>query len=170
PELIKVVIYGSVTSCLDDFREQISWLKNLSFNLEKKLVFIFIGNNGIYKSKAEEIIKQHCGMHVVESVGFVSQDIISHHLCSADIGISRADSIYLGKSGTTISMLEHGLPVLLKGKRPTESGHVENTSIQRQLFYPDDPIPQSLLKYPKNSFLPIITDQYIQYLKHASGE
>ena len=167
---IKVVIYGSVTSCLDDFTHQILWCKKLSFNLGRKIVFFFVGNNGVFKREAEAIIEKHFGAQAIITLGFVQKDMISHHLLSADMAISRADHVYLGKSGTTITMLEYGLPVLMKGKRPSLSNQAFNELVQQQLFYPDDPLPKSLIKYPKTSFLQSVTDQYIQYLKHASGE
>jgi hypothetical protein len=170
PDLIKVVIYGSVTSCLDEFRKQILWLKKLSLQLNRKISFVFIGNNGINKCRAEGIIKNEFGASSQKSIGFVSKDTVSCHLTTADLGISRADYTYLGKSGTTISMLEHGLPVLLKGKRPLLPNQENNELIQKQLFYPDDPLPISLIKYPKTCFLQSVTDQYIQFLQHASGK
>ena len=170
PDFIKVVIYGSVTSCLDEFRKQILWLKKLSLQLNRKISFVFIGNNGINKYSAEGIIKNEFGASSQKSIGFVSKDTVSCHLTTADLGISRADYTYLGKSGTTITMLEHGLPVLLKGKRPLLTNQEDNNLIQHQLFYPDDPLPTSLIKYPKTSFLQSVTDQYIQLLHHASGK
>lgn len=169
PEFLKVIIYGSVTSCLEDFKEQILWLNNLSLNLGKKLLFIFIGNNGLYKSKAEAIIENVCGTSVLFSVGFVSKDIVSYYLVNSDFGISRADHTYFGKSGTTITMLEHGLPVLLKGKRPSLSTQVDYVSVQHQLFYPHDPVPKSIIKYPKRNFITSITNQYLQFLLHATS-
>ncbi len=81
--------------------------------------FNVIGNNGIHKEAAFSVIKNVLGQYALNCIGEKDENEISEIFLNADIGISRANYEYFGKSGSTVAMLEHGLPVLLRGEQPT---------------------------------------------------
>ncbi|MBU6157569.1 MAG: hypothetical protein KGP35_00935 [Bacteroidetes bacterium] len=168
PDFFKVVIFGTLTRDLDDFKKQVEWLNRLAKQVVKKIVFFFIGNNGSQTKEAETIIAQIAGNKACVAVGFVQEEMVSEHLSNAHFGISRADVDYMGKSGTTIAMLEHGLPVLLKGKRPTDSLDTLYQDFYPQFFFTDDPLPLKLPEFSTINLLSGIADQYINLLQQSS--
>lgn len=168
--LITVVIYGTVTQCLGDFNKQLLWLKNLSQQLNKNIRFVFIGNNGPYKSYADKMISNLFDVHSITTFGFVDKEIISQQLMNANIAISRADSSYLGKSGTTITMLEHGLPVLLKGNRPQNQEERESLPFINQLLYSDDPVPSVLFKFERSNLIEAVADKFLNIISGDSNK
>jgi hypothetical protein len=115
---LNIVFFGSFSSNITGFIEQLNWLKTYS-NIHKLNVKLnVIGNNGIYKEASLFQIKKILGPHALFVIGQRSVEQVSETFLKADIGISRADYKFFGKSGSTMAMLEHGLPVLLRGEKP----------------------------------------------------
>ncbi len=138
--LFRVIVFGTITNDLDLFNKQIIWLNSLAHAAHKKMELFFIGNSGSNLTHAKAIAANIIGDELINITGFLSEDVIASHLIAADFGISRADFEYYGKSGTTLSMLEYGLPVLLKGERPL---NIKESTVDKyfpQLYFPNDSI------------------------------
>lgn len=136
---LTAVHFGCFTGALDDYKRQVDFLTAIGEKTGKTICLEIIGNGGHYKEKALDISRRAFGENNVIDCGFLSEESISNHLLRADIGISRADYTLFGKSGSAMAMLEHGLPLLLRGKRPKVDTIGNNFPFKEQLVYPDDP-------------------------------
>jgi hypothetical protein len=133
---LNVVFFGSFSPNISGFIEQLNWLKSYSNTNKLNIKFNVIGNNGINKDVSLFHIKNILGRHTFNYMGERSSEQVSETFLNADIGISRADYKYYGKSGSTMAMLEHGLPVLLRGEKPHNFFHEEFlNSFENQLIF-----------------------------------
>jgi hypothetical protein len=71
---------------------------------------------------------------IIHDLGEMEVEEISIQMLDADLGISRANHENFGKSGSTIAMLEHGLPVLLRGAK-NENTLLEFAGYKDQLLF-----------------------------------
>jgi len=131
---IKVIIFGNLTSDKAGFEQQIIWLNNLSSQLNKQIEILFIGSNGNLKDAYIGLIQSIINNVVIQDIGELDVEVISLQMLGADIGISRASQENFGKSGSTIAMLEHGLPVLLRGSK-NENTLLEFPDYKDQLLF-----------------------------------
>jgi len=115
---LNIVFLGSFSPNITDFIGQLNWIKNYSIDHKLNVKFNVIGNNGICKEAAFLQIKNILGRYALNYIGERSAEQVSETILNADIGVSRADYKFFGKSGSTLAMLEHGLPVLLRGDKP----------------------------------------------------
>lgn len=115
---INVVFFGSFSPNQHDFLLQLNWIKEYSKSKMLPVKFTVIGNNGIHKEAAFSAIKNILGQYALNYIGEKNENEISEFFLNSDIGVSRANYDYFGKSGSTLAMLEHGLPVLLRGDAP----------------------------------------------------
>jgi glycosyltransferase involved in cell wall biosynthesis len=116
---INVVFFGSFSPNQHEFLMQLNWIKEYSKSKMLPVKFNVIGNNGIHKEAAFSAIKNVLGQYALNCIGEKDENEVSEIFLNADIGISRANYEYFGKSGSTVAMLEHGLPVLLRGEQPS---------------------------------------------------
>jgi hypothetical protein len=137
PDSLTAIHFGSFTSVLDDYKRQVDFLTAIGEKTGKTICLEILGNGGVHKEKAVDISKRAFGEENVIDHGFLSEASISNHLRMADIGISRADYALFGKSGSAMAMLEHGLPVLLRGERPKDDMIGHNFPFKEQLVYSD---------------------------------
>src|SRR5690606_8025411 len=100
----------------------------------KKPLLLILGKGGRHKEKALDISKEILGGENVVDIGPISEKKVSQYFHQSDFGISRADFPFYGKSGSTIAMLEHGLPVLLRGRRP-KAEHLNLSNFDKQLIF-----------------------------------
>ena len=115
---LNIVFFGSFSPNISEFILQLKWLKAYSNVHQLNIKLNLIGNNGMYKEASIFQIIEIFGRHALNYIGERSAEQISEVFLKADVGISRADYKYFGKSGSTLAMLEHGLPVLLSGEKP----------------------------------------------------
>jgi hypothetical protein len=69
-----------------------------------------------------------------------------------------------------MSLLEHGLPVLLKGKRPVTTGRKNSSLYYEQLFFASDSLPDSLSRFQIRSGLNNTAIQFIEKLDNYKSE
>ena len=131
---IKVIIFGNLTSDKAGFEQQIIWLNNLSNQLNKQIEILFLGRNGNLKKSYRGLIQSIINNVVIQDLGELEVEVISFQMLGADLGISRANHENFGKSGSTIAMLEHGLPVLLRGSK-NENTLLEFPGYKEQLLF-----------------------------------
>ena len=166
-----VVLFGSITGNLDELKSQINFVKIIASAKEKTVNMVFIGNGGPFKPDAVRISKEILGAGSVTELGQLSFSDVSASFLKADIGISRADYEMFGKSGSTLAMLEHGLPVLLRGQRPGDTSSLENDlfNYRQQIFFCKDDINQLPTKRLSNyTSLPTIASLFTQTLKQSA--
>jgi len=148
PDNLTAVHFGCFTGALEDYKRQVDFLTAIGEKTGKTVCLEIMGNGGHYKEKALDISRRAFGEENVIDRGFLPEEAISNHLLRADIGISRADYTLFGKSGSAMAMLEHGLPLLLRGERPKEDIIGNNFRFKEQLVYPDDPSKEFAKKDP----------------------
>ncbi|MCF6406975.1 glycosyltransferase [Chitinophaga filiformis] len=163
PGNLTAVHFGCFTGALDDYKRQVDFLTAIGEKTGKTVCLEIMGNGGHYKEKALDISRRAFGEENVIDCGFLPEESISNHLLRADIGISRADYTLFGKSGSAMAMLEHGLPLLLRGERPKEDIIGNNFPFKEQLVYPDDPSKEFAKKEPVY-FIGEVSDIFMESL------
>lgn len=153
---LTAVHFGTFTGALDDFEKQIRFIAHIAEKAGKKACFKILGDGGSYKKEAIAISEKILGEKEVLDLGVMPEESVSRHLLSSDIGISRADFMLFGKSGSAMAMLEHGLPVLLRGSRPTDQSLLNHSQFYSQLVFCNDYLSGILIK--RDPFFFIVKD------------
>jgi hypothetical protein len=159
---LNIVFFGTFSPNISEFTSQLKWIRSYSKAHALDIKFNVIGNNGIYKDASISLIKNILGYQTLNYLGERSSEQVSETFLNADIGISRADYKYYGKSGSTISMLEHGLPVLLRGEKPINFNN-ENI-FENQLIFTTNSFENLPIKQKTNSCEMKITEKFISIL------
>lgn len=164
---LNVVFLGSFSPNISDFITQLNWIKNYSIEHKLNVKFNVIGNNGIYKEAAFLQIKNILDRYALNYIGERSAEQVSETFLNADIGISRADYKFFGKSGSTLAMLEHGLPVLLRGEKP-EIFYDEKplNSFTNQLLFTSNSLNILPIKLKSNSQQMMVAKKFISIINN----
>lgn len=164
---LNVVFLGSFSPNISDFITQLNWLKNYSIAHKLNIKFNVIGNNGVNKAAAFLQIKNILGRYALNYIGERSAEQVSETFLNADIGISRADYKYFGKSGSTLAMLEHGLPVLLRGEKPeTFYNDKPLNSFTNQLLFTSNSLNILPVKLKSNSQQMMVAKKFISIINN----
>jgi hypothetical protein len=162
---LTAIHFGNFTSAIMDFKMQLEFIRKISELRKDNVRLIVLGEGGPFKDLALKTAEQILGENSVVNLGSLTTEKISQHLQKADIGISRANYAMFGKSGSTIAMLEHGLPVVLRGK---ESNVVKDSSeiykYNRQLISYVKEYLEVPKKLPPKSSLKEIGETFAKYL------
>ena len=103
----------------------IEWLKSAAPTLQKEICLLAVGRAGPHGEKIlAQIANERGGIRVI-NVGPQAPETISLLLQTADFGIATHPWALLEKSGTTVSLLEHGVPVLV----PRDDWHLRDGDI-----------------------------------------
>ncbi|MES2646515.1 MAG: hypothetical protein V4717_06540 [Bacteroidota bacterium] len=166
---ISVIHFGSFTSFFDELEHQFRVIKEIAVRTNRRIKFFVLGDSGSFKLEALTLAEKIFEASSIVSIGRLPESEISGYMLHADLGISRADYVYYGKSGSTIAMLEHGLPVVLRGKAPghkilSQDPHFLND----QLFFCDDSL-KSLPQKKTPNYLSVenIAKKMIGYLSNS---
>jgi len=94
--------------------------------------------------------------------GFLASESLSILLSTCSVGVVRSEPYFIGKSGSAIAMLEHGLPVWL----PKWDGNgTVDYGFRRDLIYADlEKAAQHKSKPAYKSLLPEVSQQFISTL------
>ncbi|MGB3618214.1 MAG: hypothetical protein WBA12_08845 [Catalinimonas sp.] len=133
---LTAIHFGTFSTSRQDFANQVDYLVKLSEQENKKLFFQIAGSGGPSKEGSLRYLKSITPAVEVDDAGYVDAETASRLMLSADVGVSRSDYLNWGKSGTTAAMLEHGLPVLLRGQGPASAGRPGGNDA-RFLFHDD---------------------------------
>ncbi|HEX8461281.1 MAG TPA: hypothetical protein VF623_07620, partial [Segetibacter sp.] len=134
----RVIHFGTFTNALNEFGAQLEYIKKVAEATGKNVQFVSIGEGGGGKMAALNLAKEVFVPPTVIEMGRMADNDIASQLLKSDMGVSRADISMYGKSGSTLAMLEYGLPVLLRGSvNDDEINTIENNFYQDQIFFPD---------------------------------
>jgi hypothetical protein len=135
---INIILFGGLSKDLLGFEKQLLFLFRLFPSNGHLVTFHFVGIQNNLLPQYLELIDVYFSKNNTIEWGFLHEDIISTILQQAQLGISRAPLELAGKSGSTIAMLEHGLPVLLKpSKNNTIQNFPEIEAYSDLLFFPN---------------------------------
>jgi hypothetical protein len=91
----------------------VAWLKAAAIASRRSVCLVTIGRVGAHGTKLlAHLARSSPGLSVID-LGPQPPETISHVLQSGDFGLATHPWALLEKSGTTVSLLEHGLPVLV---------------------------------------------------------
>lgn len=109
PKRITGIYFGNVPK--NDIQiEIVNMLSEFISSSGKSVRIIFCGRNGVGQNSFCELLNK-VNQVDVNVLGELSTTQIGELYSQADFGISRVPARLIGKSGTAISMLEHGLPL-----------------------------------------------------------
>ncbi len=91
----------------------LSTLRDLSKQLGKSVCFVGIGSLGSYANHWQAVAKTWGGDFTFLHLGRRSDVEVSLFLQSVDFGITTNPYYLVGKSGTCMAMLDHGLPIII---------------------------------------------------------
>ncbi len=131
---LKCIFFGNFSFDTNGFKSQLNWIKQYCFENDLAPKITLVGDNGIQKAKNIQLIKNIIGVNNLLDLGWLNEKDISYLLQEQDLGISRATLSLFGKSGSTLAMLEHGLPVLLRGIEETNIAKLSNSDFAKQLI------------------------------------
>lgn len=157
------VHFGTCTAYHGDWRKQLEWLKKYSQGQQRQLKLEIIGSGGPCKEKAVQVGEEVIGKEFIHDLGWMTPAEISRRFLRADMGISRAGNIHYGKSGSTIAMLEHGLPVLLRGNR--NENRDMKFSEKDNLVYVDDSFSVKAIRSNPESRSSKVAELFLKYLQ-----
>lgn len=90
-----------------------SWLTAAAASSRRAVCLLAVGRAGAHGTKLLAHLARHCAGVPVIDLGPQPPEVISHVLQAADFGVATHPWALLEKSGTTVALLEHGLPVLV---------------------------------------------------------
>lgn len=164
----RTVYFGKFPESLRDFISQLLKVRELSVAQGKIARLITVGNGGPHAEAALLRAREILGDDGVEVLGRLPDLEVSAVFQRAQLGLSRVRYPLLGKSGTAISMLEHGLPLLLAGGRPEVLDDPGSLGIElgRLVFCEEtgDAVPG---KQPPSPRLPLIAALFDRMLADA---
>ena len=124
--------------------ETLKWLKAAASNSQRRICLLSVGRPGAHGTKLlAQLARNSSGIRVI-SVGPQSSETISQLLQAADFGLATHPWALIEKSGTTVSLLEHGLPVLVP--RDDWESRDGNAATER------DPLLRKMSDLPPTSF------------------
>ena len=132
--LIKILYFGSAPR--DIFLQQIveGLLKFYGIHKGKFQLIVACGINGHKDNFLKQVrLAFNSDIQVVD-VGFLSVKDISYLMNTCDAGIGRAEPHLLGKSGSAIAMLEHGMSIWLP---KMHEGQVAEKGFRSELVFSD---------------------------------
>ncbi|WP_210487826.1 glycosyltransferase [Rufibacter aurantiacus] len=165
---LRIVHFGSFTGLLDDFRSQVLFLSKAAQFKGLKAELVSFGEGGPHAEAALKAASLVLGKEYVRELGRLPPHEISLQLQLADVGISRSDFTMWGKSGATLAMLEHGLPVLLRGSMPLEILDPASTDLfTDQLLFCESGFEAVFAKQAPKPRLQEIAQKFIESLNKA---
>jgi hypothetical protein len=163
-----ILCFGTFSSELVEFEKQIIYLQSVALYLNKRPQLWALGNGGHSKKASLIIAADIFGESNIVDFGALSLREISECFSHANIGISRSNSIFCGKSGSTIAMLEHGLPVILRGnrKQDLEENSIDASYKDQVYFHDDNPKQFKISKKPAKEGLSRVAAMLVEMLNN----
>jgi len=149
-----------------EFREQvITGLKSFCSRFPEPVNVVLVSGNSQEKDHFVKLLEAElaaCHSTIID-LGFLETDQLSNLMTTCSAGIIRSDPRYIGKSGSAISMLEHGLPVWMPKWDGVKTLEYE---FRKELIYADlSEAVSSPGKAQYQSLLPGVVQTFISQLK-----
>ncbi len=150
---VELILFGSIhpEAPVEEFAKEVSeYYDKIGNDILKCLTLI--GRSGIHKQEWKEIFKSY--NFVIKDLGEQSEENIFRALQMANIGITTTPIYLADKSGTTISMKDHNLPIISVSKkwRPKNGLKID--------FHED------VMEYEKGNFSKFLELKYNQSGRH----
>jgi hypothetical protein len=137
-------------------------VKSIKDKFFSSVTFLFVGRQVSSVEIYEKIIHSVLPDAVIEIKGQLPEEKLSITIQSVDIAISRAGADLANKSGSTIAILEHGIPVILRGIR--KKIVLADDSWINLIYYPRDIIESLPEKGTKKSVKYLVANKFINII------
>jgi hypothetical protein len=134
---------------------------------EYRLELVFCGKAGKDRQAFIRILNIECGSEKLQisDLGMLEADELSEIFLNVDFGIARVGPQFLGKSGTVISMLEHGLPLFVPLARDNDHISAFLDFRAEQCFSNLEDLIPFIHQFSSESRISEISDQFLKALK-----
>ena len=160
--VLRVLLFGSLTTNFEEFKQQLPLVKSIKDKFFSSVTFLFVGRQVSSVEIYEKIIHSVLPDAVIEIKGQLPEEKLSITIQSVDIAISRAGADLANKSGSTIAILEHGIPVILRGIR--KKIVLADDSWINLIYYPRDIIESLPEKGTKKSVKYLVANKFINII------
>lgn len=152
--IFKVIHFGSFSEDELGFKRQIERIVLWANSLDKNIDFFICGRSEeLKRRRIDMLVSDFKSINVID-LDFQSPEQISKLFSSCDLGISRANALYAGKSGTTQAMIEHGLPVLLRDT-------IDNALVDSDFYYYIDDQRTYVRKFEQSNLLELVANKFL---------
>lgn len=164
PESINILYFGAPPR--GEFKMQVlNGLKNFSSKSVSEIKILVVGGNSKLKDEFVFCLNECLSQYNVKilDLGFLDIYDLSCLLKTSSVGIARSAPFLLGKSGSAISMLEHGLPIWMPKLKSNYKvdydfrSELIFNSLEKAISYKNKPKPHSLL--------PMVAQEFINQFK-----
>lgn len=146
-----------------------SYLREAAVKSEKRIAIVSIGRIGPGESLWNRLCDEYGRAFQFCRLGEQPVEHISQVLMEADFGIATSPWLLIGKSGTAVSMLEHGLPVIVSRDEVRFSSTKEIEPISDLLIKMDASLPSRLASARHIAPKPMLPDVTHLLLRHLDG-
>jgi hypothetical protein len=160
--VLRVLLFGSLTTNFEEFKQQLPLVKSIKDKFFSSVTFLFVGRQVSSVEIYEKTIHSVLPDAVIEIKGQLPEEKLSITIQSVDIAISRAGADLANKSGSTIAILEHGIPVILRGIR--KKIVLADDSWINLIYYPRDIIESLPEKGTKKSVKYLVANKFINII------
>ncbi|AKD03979.1 hypothetical protein PKOR_13815 [Pontibacter korlensis] len=165
PTTKKILYFG--TAPRGEFLEQVvSELVNFCIKVPSPISIVLVcGYTPMKDAFVQKLTETLSGYGIlIVDCGFVESDVLSSLLTECTVGIARSEIRYLGKSGSAIAMLEHGLPIWVP---KWKSEHALDYDFRDRLIFRDLISAIKCTERPEYfSLLPEVAQQFINHINH----
>lgn len=133
---LHAVVFGTFSSDQAGFDQQLQAIEQLGQRLGQQPILNLLGRRPDSPGHIDAA-KKRFGRESVVNHGPLSGKDLSSWFRRMHIGISRSDAELFAKSGSTLALLEHGLPVLLRGPRIL-TPDLKKSSYRDMVFFCED--------------------------------
>ncbi len=154
-------------------RTTLAWLREASAHCGRRIELLAIGRSGVHGAKLLVDMARSQRDVTIVAAGPQAPDKISRLLHAADFGLATSPWALIEKSGTTATLIEHGLPVLV----PRDDWHsrygdalsVPASSLTRLADLPPESfLPWLATRRPPQSRLPEIVAAFLSRLADSA--
>jgi hypothetical protein len=124
--------------------ETMAWLEAAAVASQRKVCLVAVGRIGAHGTKLLARLARSSSSISIIDIGPQPPETISHLLQAVDFGLATHPWALLEKSGTTVSLLEHGIPVLV----PRDDWKSRDGTTNRER----DPLLKKLKELPPGEF------------------
>jgi hypothetical protein len=150
--ILKAVYFGASPKH-SDFKKIVDKIAHFLITSSFQIEILFCGKAGSDRKEFMSALHAGCGSGklIMSDLGILKKEEISDLLFAVDFGIARVKPKILGKSGTAISMLEHGLHLFVPLAESDEEIHRTFYFRTSQCFSSLESLAMSQLKFEAKS-------------------
>ena len=156
---LRAVVFGSAPS-REELKPAFERLDRIAETVEQQVIIQFAGRNGAHGKSAVAYAEAYYGKINVKVYGVLDEISVGDVFNNSDIGLVKDDTRLLGKSGSAISMMEHGLPIIVRGE--IEHANYLAPRFRSLVLTVDDPTDRIPQRQASRSSIPDVAEQWVR--------